>query len=108
HLARVGYAAQEKTDATRHMLNGINKWVIDFHFDRFWFWASYRRRPHHHGRGRCGCFRSLFINRDESFVKDIGDVEIIIRPPRRDLIEIRAASWNIERACHSERLQRFG
>ena len=40
-------------------------------------------------------------------MKDIGDVEVIIRLPRRDLIEIRAALRNIECALHSKRLKFF-
>src|SRR6266566_7890756 len=95
---RIGYTPQEKAYATRYMLNGINKWAIDSHFDRFWFRSSHRCRSHHHHSGGCGRFRSLFINCDESFVKDIGDVEIIIRLPGGDLVEVGAAGRLVERA----------
>src|SRR6184192_1132896 len=105
--ARIGNTTKEKADAAGDVLDRIDEWPIDFHLDRFWFWPSHRRRSHHHHRGGCGRFRSLFINRDESFVKDIGDVQVIIRFPRRDRIEIRAASWNIERVFHSKRLKFF-
>src|SRR6266700_5694539 len=103
--ARIGYAAQEETHPTGHVLDCVNEWPIDSHLDRFWFWPGYRCRFHHHHRRGCGRFCSLFINCDESFVKNIGDVEIIIRLPRRDPIEIRDASWDIERAFHSKRLR---
>src|SRR5437773_11551909 len=105
--ARIGNTTKEKADTAGDVLDRIVEWPIDFHFDWFWFRPSHRRRSHHHHRGGCGRFRSLFINCDESFVKDIGDVEIIIRLPRRDPIEICAASWNIERAFHSKRLKVF-
>src|SRR5207248_6550392 len=105
--ARIGNTTKEKADAAGDVLDPIDEWPIDSHFDRFWFWSSHRRRSHHHHRSGCGRFCSLFINRDESFVKDIGDVEIIIRLRRRDPIEIRAASWNIERVFHSKRLKFF-
>src|SRR6266480_4119659 len=106
-LARISYATEEKTHAARDVLDRIDEWPIDSHLDRFWFWPGHRCRSHHHHRRSCGRFRSLFLHRDESFVKDIGDVEIIIRLPRRDPIEIRAASWNIERAFHSKGLEFF-
>src|SRR6266571_4282206 len=105
--ARIGNTTKEKADATGDVLDRIDEWPIDFHFDRFWFRSSHRWRSHHHHSGGYGRFRSLFINCNESFVKDIGDVEIIIRLPRRDSIEICAASWNIERAFHSKRLELF-
>ena len=40
-------------------------------------------------------------------MKDIGDVEVIVRLARRHLIEIRAALRNIECALHSKRLKCF-
>ena len=63
--------------------------------------------PHHHDRGCGGCFRSFFVHSNEGLVKDIGDVEIIIRLAWRHLVEIRAASRNIECAFHSKRLKFF-
>src|SRR6266480_7461795 len=105
--AWIGNTTKEKADTAGDVLDRIDEWPIDFHFDWFWFRPSHRRRSHHDHRGGCGRFRSLFINCDESFVKDIGDVEIIIRLPRRDFLEIRAASWNIERAFHSKGLEFF-
>src|SRR6266480_1639439 len=105
--AWIGNTTKEKADAARDVLDRIDEWPIDFHFDWFWLRPSHRRRSHPHHCGCCGRFRPLFINCDESFVKDIGDVEVIIRFPRRDSIEIRAASWNIERVFHPKRLEFF-
>src|SRR5213592_5177058 len=93
--AWIGNTTKEKADAAGDVLDRIDEWPIDFHFDWFWFRPSHRRRSHHHHRGGCGRFRPLFINCDESFVKDIGDVEIIIRLPRRDPIKIRGSARNI-------------
>src|SRR5438034_3020640 len=86
--AWIGNTTKEKADAAGDVLDRIDEWPIDSHFDRFWFRSSHRCRPHHHHSGGCGRFRSLFINCDEGFVKDIGDVEIIIGFPRRDFLEI--------------------
>src|SRR5947199_10394161 len=95
--ARIGNTTKEKADAAGDVLDRIDEWPIDFHFDRFWFRPSHRRRSHHHHRGGCGRFRSLLLNCDESFVKDAGNVEIIIRFARRDPINIRGSARNIER-----------
>ena len=32
--ARVSHAPKKQTDAAGHVLNSVNKWAIDFHFDR--------------------------------------------------------------------------
>src|SRR5947208_4652991 len=101
----IGNTTKEKADAAADVLDRIDEWPINFHFDWFWFRPSHRRRSHHHHRGCCGRFRPFFINCDESFVKDIGDVEVIIRFPRRDPIEIRASLWNIECVFYLKRLE---
>src|SRR5205809_7417899 len=105
--AWIGNTTKEKADAAGDVLDRIDEWPIDFHFDWFWFRPSHRRRSHHHHRSGCGRFRSLFINCDESFVKDFGDVEIIIRLPRCDPFKIRGSARNIERALHPKRLKFF-
>src|SRR5919198_2463174 len=104
---RIRYAPEKQTDAARHMLNGINEWAIDFHFDWRRFWPRNRRRPHHHHCSGCGGLGSFFVQGDESLVKNVGDVEVIIRLARCDLIEICAASRNIECAFDSKRLEIF-
>src|SRR4029077_11496766 len=104
-LSRIGHSPEKKTDATRNMLNRVYEWSIDFHFNWGWFWPANRRCPHHHNRSRCGRLGSFFVHGNEGLVKDIGDVEIIVRFARRHPIEIRAASRNIECAFHSKRLK---
>src|SRR4030095_6448094 len=104
----IGYAPEKKTDAAGDMLNCVDEWAIDFHFDGRWLWSSDRCCPHHHYCGGGGRFGSFFVHGDEGFVKDIGDVEVIIRLAWRDLIEIGASPRNVERGFHSERLERFG
>src|SRR6266545_1927253 len=103
----IGYAPEKKTDAAWDMLNCVDEWAIDFHFDGRWLWSSDRCCPHHHYCGGGGRFSSFFVQGNEGLVKDIGDVEIIIRLARRHLIEIRAALRNIECAFHSKRLKFF-
>ena len=101
----IGYASEKKTNTARHVLNGINEWAIDFHFNRRRFWATHCRRSHHH---YCSCrsrLRPFFVHGDEGLVKDVGDVEVIIRLARRHLIKIRAALRDIECAFHSQRLK---
>src|SRR5215471_10665203 len=105
--ARIRYPPQKKTDATWYMLNCINEWAIDFHFDGRRFWSTQGSGAHHHYSSRCRRFGSFFIHGDEGFVEDIGDVKVIIRLARRHFIEIRATSRNIECAFHSKRLKIF-
>ena len=61
--------------------------------------------PHHDDGGGGGCFGSLLIYLDERFVKDVGNVEIIIRSPRCDPVEIGASLRNIESAFHTKSLK---
>ena len=104
-LARIGHAPEEKTNPARDMLDRVDKWPINF--DNNWRWRRFwphGSRHHHCNRRRRGGLGSLFIHRDESRVKDIGDVELIIGFARRNAIEIRAASRLIERGIHPQRL----
>src|SRR5919106_1110757 len=105
--ARIGYPSEEKAYAAGNMLNRVNEWAIDFHFNR-----RRRRRsqsgPGHHGHGRGGGgFRSLFVHRDKGFVKNLRDIEVIPRCSRRHSIEIGASPRLIECGFHSERLELF-
>src|SRR5260370_39480238 len=97
---RIGYAPEKKTDAAGNMLNCVDEWPIDFHFD----WGRGRRSQSascQHCHSGCGSrLRSLFIHRDEGLVKYLRDVEGLPRRPWRDLIEIRAAFWRIGRGLH--------
>src|SRR6185437_15647961 len=104
---RIGYASEKDTDAAGHMLDRIDKRPIDLHFDWGRFWTSHRRSPHHYNRSRCGRFRSFLVHGNEGLVKDIRDVEIIIRLAWRHFVEICATSRNIECAFHSKRLKFF-
>src|SRR6476660_6946313 len=98
--ARIGYATKEQTNATGNMLDRVNEWAIDFHFD----WRRGRRPKsgaRHHRYGSCGRgFRSLFVYSDECLVKDLRDVEVIIRLALRHLVKIRAALRLVERGFH--------
>src|SRR6476660_6572647 len=89
------------------MLDRIDEWTIDFHFN--WRWRRrHKRAPCHHrhcGGGRC--FSSFFVHRDKRLMKDLRDVEVILRRPRRDLVEIRAALRNIECSFHPKRFELF-
>src|SRR5215467_13564923 len=76
---RIGHAPQEKTDSAWHVLNGIHERPIDFHFNWRWFWPPDRGGAHHYYRSRCRRFGSFFVQGDERLVKDIRDVEIVIR-----------------------------
>ena len=60
------------------MLNGKEEWPVDANLDRFRF-VQVGGGPHHDNGSRGGCFCSLLINLDEGFVKNVGDVEIVIR-----------------------------
>src|SRR5262249_548656 len=104
---RIRHTPEEQTDAARYVLNSIDKWSIDLHLDWWRLRAIHRLPSHHYYRSRCGGFGSFFIHGDEGLVEHVGDVEIIIWLSRRDLVEIGAASRNIERAFHSERLKFF-
>src|SRR5438046_9085585 len=90
------------------MLDRIDEWTIDFHFD----WRRGRRSKsgarHHRNGGCCRGFSSFFVHCNKSFVKDLRDVEVILRRPWRDLVEISATLWLIERGLHPERFKFFG
>jgi hypothetical protein len=75
------------------MLNREQEWTINFDFD--WLLRPHNRshRSHTYRRGGGG-FRALFIHRYKSFMKDIGDREIITRLARSHPIEI-GAPWRI-------------
>src|SRR5216117_3392811 len=90
--AGIGHTPKKKTDATRDMLNRIDKWSIDFHFYRLLFRRKRCRSHHRHGR-RGGGFRSFFIDCDKGLVKDLRDKEVIVR--------------FIERRFHPKRLEFF-
>ena len=90
------------------MFDRVDEWPIDFHFD-----GRRGRRVQsgecHHSHCRCGCrFGSFFVHRDKGLVKDLRNLEVIVRFARRDPVEIRAALWLIERALHPERFEFFG
>src|SRR5262245_5916611 len=104
---RISYTAEEQTDATGYVLNRVNKWTIDFHFDRR-RWRRHQRagRHHHHGR-RGGCFGPFFVNSEEGFVKDVRNIEIIVGFPWRDLVEVCAARRDVECGFHSQCLKFF-
>src|SRR6185369_2240786 len=84
-LSWISDAPEKQADATGHVLNSVNKWTIDFHFDRR-RWRRHQRTAchHHHGR-RGGCFGPFFVKSDEGFVKDVRNIEIIVGFPWRDL-----------------------
>src|SRR5437879_4328007 len=107
-LAWISDAPEKQTDPAGHVLNSVNEWAIDFHFDR-----RRRRRSQRaacqHCHGGCGSrFSSFFVHRDERLVKDLRDVEVIVRCSWRDLVEIGAALRLIERSLHPERFKLFG
>src|SRR4029450_13995406 len=104
---RISHTPEKQANAARRVLDCVDKWPIDLHLNWRWFWPRNRRCSHHYYRGGCGGFGSFFVHGDEGLVKDIGDVEVIIRLAGRDLTEIRAALRNIECAFHSKRLKLF-
>src|SRR6266481_7814528 len=104
---RIGYPSQKKTDAARDVLNCVDKWTIDLHFDRWRRRRSQCSSCHHCDGGCGGCFSSFFVHRDEGLVKYLRDVEVIPRRPWRDLVEIRAAFGLIEGGSHPKRFKFF-
>src|SRR5206468_9965965 len=102
-LARIGHAPEEKTNTARDMLDRVDKWPINL--DDNWRWCRFRlpgSRHHHCNRRRRGRLGALFIHRDESLVKHIGDVEVIIRFARRNAIEIRSEEHTSELQSRSD------
>src|SRR5439155_9952349 len=104
---RIGYAPEEKAGAARNMLNCINEWAIDFHFNWWRVRRSKSGRSHHCHRSGRGRFGSLFIHGDKGFVKDLRDIEVIVGLSRRHPVEIGAPLRLIEGRLHPERLQLF-
>src|SRR5438045_3020783 len=89
------------------MPDGIKKRTIDLYFNQRRSW------PHcaagkHRDRGRRRRFGSFFVHRNECFVENLRNVEVIVRFPLSDLIEICAALWLIERGLDPERFKLFG
>src|SRR5213593_2488725 len=93
--AWIGHAPEKKTRAAWNMLDRIEEWAIDFHFDRGRALYTGTSSHHRHGRGR-GCLRSFLIDRDKGFVKDLRDIKIIVRLPRRHPVEVGAAPRVVE------------
>src|SRR5215813_14133176 len=105
--ARIGYASEKNADTTRYMLNSVHEWSIDLHLNWRRCWPPHCRSPHHYYGSRGSRFGSFFVHGDKSFVKNVRDVEVIIRFAWRHFIEIGAALRNIECAFHSQRLKFF-
>src|SRR5712692_8579802 len=105
-LARIGHPAEEEARAARHMLDRVNERSIDFHFN--WRRSFRHCRGGHHYYGGCGrSFSPFLINGDKGFVKNLRQVDVIVRLPWRDAVEIGAARRLIECALHAEFLQIF-
>src|SRR2546423_14746249 len=73
----IGYATEKKTDATRDVLNGINEWAIDFHFDWRWWRRSQSCPCHHRHGGCCSPPRSFFIFRGKNIMREFLGIEVI-------------------------------
>src|SRR5438105_6973415 len=104
--ARIGNTTKEKADAGGNVLNCINEWPIDFHFDRGRAFYSSGCSHHCHGSGGGG-FRSIFVDGNECLVKYLRDVEIIVRLPRRHPVKVGASSRLIECRLHPKSLEFF-
>src|SRR3989440_9375870 len=100
----IGYATEKKTDATRNVLNRINEWAIDFHFDWRWWRRSQSCPCHHRHGGFCSRLGSFFIHRGKKFLKDLRDIEVILLRSLRHFFENGPALWLVERRPHPARL----
>ena len=95
---------QEQARAGRAMLNRKQERVVHFDFDCLLLpWYSGGK---HHGDGasRRG-FGPFFVHADERFVKNIGNIQIIVGRAWGHTIKIRAALRDVERAFHPELFQ---
>jgi hypothetical protein len=92
---RISHAPEKQTRPARHVLNSVKERTIHFHFDRRRCF-SHRGRPHDDRRGGSGGFGPFLIDGDEGFVKNIREIEMIVRFTRRDPVEICAPARLIE------------
>src|SRR5262245_4154159 len=106
-LSRISDAPNKEACPAGAVLNGEEEWPVNPDLGRLWLFLEVGCRSHHDNCSCGGCFGSLLIDLNEGFVKDVGDVEIIIRSPRRDPVEIGASLRDVKGALHTECFEGF-